>query len=161
VPFIARGPGIPAGAVCQVPVAGYDFLPTFYDLAGGKEALPNEIDGCSIKPLLVNPALPEIDRPHGALFFHRPAGKFSAIRQGEYKLMIYWTPKDEIQSTTLVRFDPNPREEGRDISAEEPEKTAELREKLLAYLKSVNAETLQGMPKKRKGKNAKAAEEEE
>ena len=35
VPFMVRGPGVNAGSVSHVPVAGYDFLATFFELAGG------------------------------------------------------------------------------------------------------------------------------
>ncbi|MCZ6671542.1 MAG: sulfatase-like hydrolase/transferase, partial [Verrucomicrobia bacterium] len=35
VPFMVIGPGIEAGSICRTPVAGYDFLATFHDLAGG------------------------------------------------------------------------------------------------------------------------------
>jgi arylsulfatase A-like enzyme len=45
VPFIVRGPGVKAGSVCHEPVAGYDLLPTFYELAGGADPLPADIDG--------------------------------------------------------------------------------------------------------------------
>ena len=44
VPFMVRGSGSP-GSACHVPVCGYDFLPTFYSLAGGSGDLGKEIDG--------------------------------------------------------------------------------------------------------------------
>ena len=52
VPFIIRGPGVKAGSVSHVPVAGYDFLATFFDLAGGTGSLGNEIDGVSFCSVL-------------------------------------------------------------------------------------------------------------
>src|SRR5687767_568910 len=82
VPFVVKGPGVPAGQVCHVPVAGYDLLPTFYDLAGGTTALPAEVDGVSLQALLRNPAQAAIARPAGGLVFHRPGNRVSAIRQG-------------------------------------------------------------------------------
>ena len=78
VPFLVRGPGITPGSVCHTPVAGYDFLATFYDLAGGEGPLTEEVDGVSIRPLLTNPGAVLIDRPKNTLFFHRPSRRFSA-----------------------------------------------------------------------------------
>jgi len=152
VPFLARGPGIRAGSACHTPVVGYDFLPTFYDLAGGAGALTDEIDGVSIRPLLNKPDTPKITRPHDALFFHRPGRKFSAIRRGDHKLMVYWTPEGKVRTRELYRVNPNPREETRDIAAREPAKVKELEADLLQYLKSVHAETPADIPSKRKKK---------
>ena len=137
VPFFVRGPGIAAKSVSRLPVAGYDFLPTFYDLAGGTKSLGAEIDGVSFRPVLMNPEQAGIAR---ALIFHRP-GKFeSAIRHGDHKLFVKWNAKGEVDSTELYQLDPNPTEEGRDLKAGQLQTAAELQKRLLGYLESVNAE---------------------
>lgn len=138
VPFLARGPGIRPGSVCNRPVAGYDFLSTFYDLAGGSAPLPGEIDGVSFKPLLSNPDAP-LRRPDDALFFHRPQRQASAIRSGDYKLKLVWNRNGAIASRHLYRVDPDPREQGRDISADDPQRADRLQAMLLAHVKSVEA----------------------
>ena len=46
VPMIASGPGIPANSQCDTPVAQWDYLKTFHDLAGSKVPLPEDLDGC-------------------------------------------------------------------------------------------------------------------
>jgi arylsulfatase A-like enzyme len=120
-------------------VVGYDFLPTFYDLAGGKRPLPDEIDGVSIRPLLADPQSATIERSAGALFFHRPRRLMSAIRQGDYKLMVYWSPTGDVRQRILYRVNPNPHEKDPGITAEQPELADKLQRQLLAYLKSVNA----------------------
>ncbi len=154
VPFLVRGPGVKAGSVCDTPVVGYDFLPTFYDLAGGKELLTDEIDGTSIRPLLRNSQQAALDRPQKAIFFHRPGRKFSAIRQGNKKLMLYWTPQGTVRSRELYAFDPNPREAGFDIAEKEPASADKLEARLLSFLETVNAETTSSFPgKKPKGKS--------
>lgn len=140
VPFAVKGPGIPAGEVCHVPVAGYDLLPTFYDLAGGKAPLPREIDGVSLKPLFQRPRDGTVARPNGSLIFHRPGRLVSVIRQGEYKLLVNWNRNNTIASRELFRFAPDPREEGRDIARKEPARADALQATLLSYLESVNAE---------------------
>lgn len=151
VPFIVRGPGIKPGSVCNTPVVGYDFLPTFYELAGGKAQLSQEIDGGSIVKLLNDPIKGVVARPGDALYFSRPNRGFSAIRQGDYKLMLYWTKKGEIASRELYQFNPDPREEGRDIAMANPKKADELQKLLTSYLKSVDAKTTPLQVKGKKG----------
>ncbi len=140
VPFMACGPGIQPGSVCRTPVAGYDLLPTFYDLAGGKAPLPAEIDGVSLRPLFGDPIAGKVERPDGALFFHRPSGKFSAMRQDAYKLMLFWKPDGTVQSRELYLLEPNPGEQGRNLSDQEPTRADQMQQALVGYLKSVNAE---------------------
>lgn len=149
VPFMVRGPGIKPGSVCYTPVVGYDFLPTFYALAGGKAPLNKEIDGGNIAPLFKDPAAGKVIRPNNALFFSRPENGYSAIRQGEYKLMIYWDDKGEVKSRTLHRFNPDPVEAGKDISSANKQKADEMQKALLDYLKSVNAKTAKSAKKPR------------
>ena len=151
VPFMVRGPGIEPGSVCHTPSVGYDFLPTFYHLAGGRGRLTDEIDGVSIRPLLSNPQA-SIHRPQDSLFFHRPRRRFSAIRQGDYKLMLFWRPDGKIRSRELYRVNPDPREQGRDIADKETNKANALQTTLLAHLKSVGAEKAVSIPQKRKKK---------
>jgi arylsulfatase A-like enzyme len=150
VPFVVKGPGVPAGAVCHVPVAGYDLLPTFYDLAGGTAALPAEVDGVSLKPLFQRPAQASLARPAAGLFFHRPANRVSVIRQGEYKLLLNWDRSGGIESRELYRFAPDPRETDRNIAKQDPQRADRLQAVLLAYLKTANAETAKTVPKKGK-----------
>jgi arylsulfatase A len=139
VPFMVRGPGISPQTVCRVPVAGYDLLPTFYDLAGGRSTLPGYVDGVSIMPLLANPSKGEIKRPKGALFFHRPLRLYSAVRQDEYKLMLLWNKQGAVRGRELYRVNDDPREKGHDIAAGNPAKADELQKLLIGYLKEVGA----------------------
>lgn len=155
VPFLVKGPGIQPGQVCHVPVASYDLLPTFYELAGGTAPLPREIDGVSLRPLFRDPARGTVTRAAGGLIFHRPGNRVSAIRQGDYKLLANWDRKGGIASRQLFNVASNPIEEGRDIASQEPARADALEKALLAYLKSVKAETVQAMP----AKKGKASEE--
>src|SRR5687768_4425737 len=146
VPFVVKGPGIPVGQTCHVPVAGYDFLPTFYDWPGGTAPLPAEIDGVSFKPLLRNPGTATLTRSAGGLIFHRPGNRVSVIRQGDFKLLLNWDRQDRVASRELYKVAPDPREQGRDISGQERERVGRMEATLLAHLKSVKAETVQSMP---------------
>lgn len=140
VPFMARGPGIKAGSVSHVPVVGYDFLPTFFDLAGGTGSLGVEVDGGSFKRVLLNPETESVERPVDALIFHRPRRLESAIRQGRHKLFVKWTAQGGIKAAELYEVDPNPTEEGHDMAGGNPGKVAALKRQLLRYLESVQAE---------------------
>lgn len=160
VPLIVRGPGVSAGSTCHVPVAGYDFLPTFFDLAGGTASLGAEVDGVSFRPLLKEADAKSLDRPEGALFFHRPGRRESAIRVGDLKLFVKWTPQGKIATRELYQVDANPTEEGHNIAEQHPKKVAALEAQLLGYLESVNAEKPspnQRKKPKRQRKNADAS----
>lgn len=50
----------------------------------------------------------------------------------------------KMRGSQLYRVEPNPREKNFEIGAEEPAKAKELRERLLDYLSTVNAETTEG-----------------
>ena len=66
VPFLMRWPGhINAGSVSETPIIGYDLLPTFVSLAGGKTVA---IDGWDISPLFEKPDW----NPDRELIWHFP-----------------------------------------------------------------------------------------
>lgn len=155
VPFFAKGPGIAAGGVCRTPVVGYDFLPTFYDLAGGADAakaLTGDVDGVSLRPLLGNPAA-KLVRQENAIYFHRPGRGFSVIRQGDDKLIVFWRRNGSIARRELYDLSESPTEEGRDIAADNQSKADAMQQTLLAFLKSVSAETPNDIPRRRPAQN--------
>lgn len=139
VPMIVRGPGIKPGSRCDEPVAGWDFLPTFVDLAGGdKKAVPENRDGGSLRLLFENSGKGRIDRPVEGLVFHFPDFQgvtMSAIRLGDYKLLKDWET-GKIHLYNLV----DDLGETRDLAPKMPKKVNELYRKLMNYLDSVNAE---------------------
>jgi arylsulfatase A-like enzyme len=140
VPFLVRGPGIRSGSQCDVPVAGWDLLPTLADLAGYARPLPADLDGGSFRGLLTTGA-GVVPRPDDFLIFHRYASGYphSVIRVGDYKLVKIWKTntlelynlKDDLGETT-------------DLAKKMPEKTNDLHQRLMAYLRRVDAEVLRG-----------------
>ena len=157
VPFLARGPGIKPNTACHQPVVGYDFLPTFYALAGGKpnrKNLTGDVDGTNFAPLFSQPGSP-LQRPQEAVFFHRPFRSFSAVREGDYKLMLFWKPNGDVSHVELYDVGEDPTEEGRDLADTQPEQAEAMKSKLLAFLDSVSAETPQDNPKKKRNNRAK------
>ena len=158
VPFLARGPGISAGSVCHTPVVGYDFLPTFYDMAGGKgsrETLTSDVDGVSFRKLFDDPSVTKLGRTDDAVFFHRPGRRFSAIRQGDYKLMVFWRADGTVARRELYHVGENPTEQDRDTANERKPKADAMEATLLAFLKSVDAETPSDIGPKRKKRRVK------
>ena len=142
VPLIVRWPGIaPSGTTCAEPVSSIDFYPTLLEIAGvsGDDRHNASIDGVSLLPLIRDPsqALPARD-----LFFHYPhyhalTPPVSTIRSGNWKLIdyhegdaeLYHLKKDLSEMTNL----------GNRL----PEKVDELRGKLDAWRRSIDAQ----MPK--------------
>ncbi|MEW6358411.1 MAG: sulfatase [Planctomycetota bacterium] len=151
VPFIARGPRIKAGGFSHVPVAQYDLLPTFVDLAGGKGPLPAEVDGGSLRAVLENEGKGDVKRALPGLVFHRPQRGYSAFRSGDLKLVVNWTEgKKELYDLSTDIGEQN------DLAATMPDKTAALYDILTNYLASVNAEKFDAA-KTGKGKRKRKA----
>jgi arylsulfatase A-like enzyme len=141
VPFIAAGPGIQAGTQCDVPVVGWDLLPTFGELAGFTGKLPPQIDGFSLTGLLRNPQ-GRIDRSGHPLAFHLPhrlgAGlqrPHSAIRAGDWKLIRF------MDNGQLMLFHlAEDLGEKNDLAAKSAANAHKLEQQLMAYLRAANAQ---------------------
>lgn len=148
VPFIIRGPGVTPGVFCNVPVVGYDLIPTLSDLAGNKQPLPEYLEGGSLKPLLSNAEKGKVNRTENAFYFHRynNAYKHSAIIEGNYKLVKRW--KNNAVELYDLQKDLG---EVRDIAGEMPDLAEKLERKLTAYLEKVHSEALYP-PAENKGK---------
>jgi arylsulfatase A len=139
VPFIVRAPGVKANSWCHEPVVGFDFLPTFADLAGKREGLPRDLEGTSFVPLLTDPGS-RLSRPGPGLVFHFPhyqgsAGPQSTLRDGDLKVTLF----HETGEVTLHDLGADPGEQ-RDLSGQRPEEAARLKLALQAHLKELGAE---------------------
>jgi arylsulfatase A-like enzyme len=143
VPWIVRWPGkVPAGVVSDTPIISVDLLPTLLELSGANPP-PNQIlDGVSMVACFTSGGKKS---PTRDLFWHFPgylgAGQAAwrttpaaAIRSGNWKLIeffedgkkeLYDLHADESQKTNLAEKNPN--------------KTAELYAKLVAWRKTVSA----------------------
>lgn len=162
VPFIAYWQGqIPPGSICDEPVAGIDFFPTFLDLAGAskehfQKSANQTLDGLSLLPLF-RKEKETLDRSYIA--FHFPAyalGHFGngplprafwrstpmgALRGRRYKLVEHFvgenTPGDgsRIELYDLI----NDIGETKDISREKPEVAEAMHEELVAWRKATGA----------------------
>ena len=151
-PLLIKWPGVTVpGSVCDVPVIGVDFFPTFVDMAGA--SIPNDkvLDGESLVPLL-NQSGP-LKRQH--IFWHLPvylSGSSNnsgeefyyyafwrttpagAIRKGDYKLMEFfeygqlelYNIKEDMSETT-------------NLALQMPGKVYELRNAMYAWRDRVKA----------------------
>ena len=136
VPLIVSGPGVPQGSRSAVNVVGYDWLPTFGDLAGADSHLPKDVDGVSLKPILLGQPVDE-NFVNRAIYFHYPHYRVSppssAIVEGDRKLLhFYEWPKDDFY------FDLNADlGEQSNIATVESEAARSLRQKMMDHLKAV------------------------
>ena len=148
VPTFVRGPGVRPGSQCDVPVAGWDFLPTISDVIGSARPLPDGIDGGSLRGLFEKGNDGKITRPAEGLVFHFPwygHVPMSAIRLGDFKLV------KNLNTGETRLFDlAKDLGETADLSKSMPAKADELHGKLSAYLKAVGAEKIEDMRAARK-----------
>ncbi len=160
VPMIARWPGrIEPGTTCKTPVHVVDLFPTLMDITGGTVKGEQVLDGVSLMPLLQQTG--QVDRE--AIYSHHPEyvvafakTPCSMIRKGDFKLIHYFgdyldpTGCEPKAGTLSGRFvlgakdelfnlakDPS---EKSDLSAEMPEKVAELMADLKAWWQETDAQ---------------------
>ena len=138
VPFIVAGPGVPANSQSDVPVIGYDLLPTIAELAGFSETMPDYIDGGSFAELL-DDGKGEVNRPTDALFHHRYASYLhSSILVGDYKLLKFWHDhSNHAEGTELFDLSTD-LGETTDLAKSMPAKAKELERQLLDYIEVVD-----------------------
>ncbi|MEM9158120.1 MAG: sulfatase [Verrucomicrobiota bacterium] len=142
VPFLIAGPGIVANSQSDVPVAGYDLLPTLGDLAGHQGSLPDYLDGGSLKPLLLNHGKGEVTRADEGLYFHRYATSYphTAIRLGDFKLIKFWSDYYDTKKRVELYNLSKDLGETNDLASKMPQLSQELENRLLEYLEKVGAD---------------------
>jgi arylsulfatase A len=142
VPFIIAGPGIQPGQ-SNTRVVGYDLYPTICDMLN-IAGVPGGVEGGSLLPVLTGDRTGAVSRSQNFLVFHWPHYQLqkashpaTAIYQGPYKLLKFW------ETGELRLFDlTKDLDETNNLAGSMPDKAEELHEKLMAYLKEIDA----GMP---------------
>jgi arylsulfatase A-like enzyme len=135
-PYFIRVPWLVSPvATCDVPVTGTDFYPTLLELVGADLRPDQHVDGVSLVPLLTGDSIPE--RP---LYWHYPhygnqgGDPSSIIREGDWKLIHYWEDvHDELYNLAMDLG------ESKDVSADYPDITEQMRSRLLDWLDEVDA----------------------
>jgi len=125
VPLIIKWPGGEfAGTRVETPVSTLDVLPTLLSVLG--RAVPTDIDGRDLTPLAADPLA-----AGGSLLMAEEGasvGRFiKTVREGEWKLMVYWVQGVFHPTLYNLALDPG---ETRDVAAENPDVVARLRARL-------------------------------
>ena len=140
MPSLVRGPGVKAGSYCKVPIVQWDFLQTFYDLAGGSVPLPEDLDGGSLRDVFEKGDRGKVKRNTKDLIFHFPwhtGVAESVIRSGKYKL------RKDLDSLEIELFDlDKDLGENDNLASDMPGLVRKLDKKRANYLEEVNAETV-------------------
>ncbi|EDM26979.1 N-acetylgalactosamine 6-sulfatase (GALNS) [Lentisphaera araneosa HTCC2155] len=147
VPFYVRGPGVKPNSWSHEIVSSYDLLPSFYELAGGTEALPETVDGGSFVHLIHDKELDHVKRAVGGLVFHRPRQRESVYSKGKYKLLLNWNGESPGQAELYNTL--SDATESKNLADQFPERVEDMKKKLVHFLKSVDAETVKDYPKMR------------
>jgi arylsulfatase A-like enzyme len=135
VPLIIRWPGkVREGSFSDVPTISEDLFPTILEIVG-IASVAQDLDGVSLVPVLTGGSVDQRALhwyyPHYSPQAKRPGG---AIREGNFKLIENYDPA----SLELFDLGADPSE-ANDLSSEMNEKALELKAKLDAWLKSVDA----------------------
>jgi len=133
VPFIVRGPGIPAGTHSPAPVVGTDIFATVMYIAGGTDQIPARVEGVSLTAHMKSGGKEAIDREDDFLVFKhsKPRAPHDiTIVQGQYKLI------KDISTGKVFLFDlKEDISERNNLAAEQPERTAEMYAAMTTYFK--------------------------
>ena len=118
-----------------------DLFPTFADLAGVKETIPDVVEGGSLVSVFMDEGNGTVKRPREELVIDFPPsdkdgqGPALAILLGDYKLIrIYETGERKLFNLSSDISERN------DLAQKMPQKMAELDQRLTDYLNVVNAE---------------------
>ncbi len=138
VPMIAKGPGIAEGTTFLGNVANYDFLPTFFEWAGGDPATLKEIDGVSLAPFMAGKE-PDEAFLRRNLYFHYPHYRttmpHSCVVSGTRKLLHFYERPD-VPMLFNLSADIG---EVSNIAKDEAQEHQRLFDEMMGYLKAVGA----------------------
>lgn len=136
VPFVVAGPGVQAGAYCDVPVVQWDLLATLHDLSGNESPLPDDIDGGSLKDVFFKGNKGKVNRGVPGIIHHFPSHyqvPISAIRIGDYKFMRNMNTDEKKLFNVAVDY-----REKHDLSKKMPKKVASMDKILRTYIEEVD-----------------------
>ncbi len=139
VPGLARWPGrIRPDSTCDAPVIGSDLFPTVLELCDVPAPVDRVLDGANVLPLLTGQATSvERARPLFWRLHMAPAHEnlHLALREGPWKLLA----SQDLRHFELYELAENPTET-HDRQADQPERFAALRDKLIALNVEIDQE---------------------
>ena len=147
VPCLIRYPAlVSAGSLSDIPLHGYDLLPTLAKIAGVELPDDRVIDGMDFTPVLNGESL-QREQPLFWAFeirdYDDPSGYFYAARDGDWKLI---TDFDQ-QRTLLYNLREDPHEV-RDLSSDHPQRVLELQNFISEMVRSIQNDHLRPEYKK-------------
>lgn len=123
VPFIATWPrALGVSRVSDEPISLVDLLPTLAAVAGAATALPGDLDGVDIRPVLTGARPASTDRV--LLYDHQ--GRIEAVRAGPWKLRVTYPPDTPAGSVELFHLLRDPGERY-NVAGAEPDVVRRLR----------------------------------
>ena len=102
VPCVMRGPGIPAGSVCDELTGTIDLLPTIAALTGKPLPPKNKIDGVDASGLWKGTAKKS---PRKEFLHYTSRGDIEGIRSGNWKLLVKKPRRNNVGKAQLHLFD--------------------------------------------------------
>jgi arylsulfatase A len=137
VPMIVSGPGVGPESNCDANVVGYDFLPTFVELAGGHPEQLKDVDGVSLKPLFGGNLPARFTKRSLHLHYphHRNTALHSVVVRGDHKLFRFW---ERPGSMYLYNLDHDIRESA-NVAKDYPAIAKELDREMNRHFTAVNA----------------------
>ncbi len=156
VPFIVRGPGIPANRHSTTHVVGTDVFPTVLDIAGSSKGVPERVEGASILSHLKSGGKEPVRRKDPFLVFKYSKPRVPhdlTIVQGDYKLI------KDVDTKRIFLFNlKKDIEESRNLAEKEPERAKKMYDDMTAYFKRFDWDESKinlKSKKKKKGKKKK------
>lgn len=127
IPFIALWPGhIAPGTTCDMPIAFYDLMPTFCEIAGIENYIeryrnddvsrPDHFDGVSFAPTLLGNY--KLQERHPYLYWELAESDVMAVRKGDWKLVVKKGQTELYNLATDIHEDDNLKEQHPDIVKE-------------------------------------------
>jgi arylsulfatase A len=158
VPGIVRWPGkVKPGAESSEPVCGVDFLPTACEIVGIEPPQDRVIDGTSVVPLFSGEAITRTEPLYW--HFNRAAGNYQvALRDGDWKILATLDQRPTVRTNDVTEEEERQFKaaepvsfvlynlkddigETNDLAATEPEKLADMRDKLIRKYTQVREES--------------------
>jgi arylsulfatase A-like enzyme len=141
VPFVVAGPGVRQAVQCDVPINQWDLLPTLHDYSESQQALPEDLDGGSLRPVFEYGNAAKVERVVEGFVYHYPcyfAPPLTVIRLGNYKLMEHHLTGEQKLFNVATDY-----YEQQNLIGDLPQKAAELKAVMDKYLEEIEAEDVQ------------------
>ena len=128
VPCVMRGPGIPAGTVCEDLKGTIDIQPTFAAITGQPLPKNKKIDGVDASALLKGKGNP----PRTEFLHYTSRGDLEGIRQGKWKLLMKKRKQKGKWVDEMMLFDlASDLAESSNLSGEKPQVVSRLTSRML------------------------------